>query len=227
MQKAASIILPADCLTGNVRYAHPDARLLVFAKAPIPGRAKTRLAGKLGARGAARLQARLTRHAVSTALSARLAPLQLWCAPRAHAFFSACRREFSLTLHAQHGADLGRRMQSALASALHESNFAVLIGSDCPSLTPLVLRAAFDVLHSGSDVVLVPALDGGYVLIGVRRSAVRLFHGIEWGSAKVLVQTRRRLRQLKLNWVELPALADVDRPEDLRLLNRINLLRNF
>jgi len=58
------------------------------------------LAGKLGARGAARLQARLTRHAVNTVLSARLAPLQLWCAPRAHAFFAACRRDYPLTLHA-------------------------------------------------------------------------------------------------------------------------------
>lgn len=214
-RKVAAALLP-----GDVPHAYPDARLLVFAKAPIPGRAKTRLAGKLGARGAAGLQARLTRHAVTTVLSARLAPLQLWCAPsKAHAFFAACRRDYPLTLHTQHGADLGRRMQSALACALRDCNYAVLIGSDCPSLTPAVLRDALRALQAGSDVVLVPALDGGYVLIGVRRSAVRLFQGIEWGSAKVLAQTRHRLRQLGLRWVELPALADVDRPGDLRGLD--------
>jgi hypothetical protein len=145
----------------------------------------------------------------------------LWCAPSpAHGFFAACRRDYPLTLHAQRGADLGRRMQRALAWTLRDSRYAVLIGSDCPALTPAVLRNAFRALRAGSDVVLVPALDGGYVLIGMRRPAARLFHGIEWGSARVLQQTRRRLRQLGLNWVELPALADVDRPEDLRRMQR-------
>jgi len=203
-------------------FSFPQGRLLVFAKAPIPGHAKTRLAGKLGARGAARLQARLTRHSVKTAVAARLAPLQLWYATRpVHAFFAACRREYPLTLHAQHGSDLGWRMQHALAVALHGSRYAVLMGSDCPALTSAVLKKAFKTLSSGADVVLVPALDGGYVLIGVRHSAARLFQGISWGSEHVLAQTRVRLRRLGLSWVELPPLADVDRPQDLRGLRLI------
>lgn len=203
------------------RYLYPQSRLLIFAKAPIPGRSKTRLAGKLGARGAARLQARLTRQTVTTALRARLAPLQLWCAPSsAHAFFAACRRDYPLTLHRQHGADLGRRMHHALTRALQGCRCAVLIGSDCPTLTPAVLKKAFAVLHDGADVVLVPALDGGYVLIGVRHSAARLFQGITWGSDRVLTQTRRRLRQLSLICVELPVLADVDTPADLMRMKR-------
>lgn len=204
-----------------VRHRYPQSRLLIFAKAPIPGRSKTRLAGKLGARGAARLQARLTRRTVSTALRARLAPLQLWCAPSSkHAFFAACRRDYPLTLHRQHGADLGRRMHHALTHALQANHCVVLIGSDCPAFTPTVLQNAFTALHDGADVVLVPALDGGYVLIGVRRSAARLFQGIRWGSDRVLTQTRHRLRQLNLNYVELPALADVDTPADLMRMKR-------
>ena len=158
---------------------------------------------------------------MTTALRVRFAPLQLWCAPSsAHAFFTACRRDFPLTLHRQHGADLGRRMHHALTRALQGSRCAVLIGSDCPALTPAVLKKAFAALHNGDDVVLVPALDGGYVLIGVRHSAARLFQGITWGSDRVLTQTRRRLRQLRLIGVELPALADVDTPADLMRMKR-------
>jgi len=204
-----------------VRYLYPESRLLIFAKAPIPGRSKTRLAGKLGARGAARLHARLTRQTVTTALRAQLAPLQLWCAPSStHGFFAACRRDYPLTLHRQHGIDLGRRMHHALTRALRGSGSAVLIGSDCPALTPAVLKNAFAALRDGADVVLVPALDGGYVLIGVRRSAARLFQAVRWGSERVLAQTRRRLRQLNLTCVELPALADVDTPADLLRMKR-------
>lgn len=207
-------------------YRYPRSRLLIFAKAPIPGRSKTRLAGKLGARGAARLQARLTRHTVSQALRANLAPVQLWCAPdSAHGFFAACRRDFPLTLRRQHGADLGQRMQHALTRALRESGSAVLIGSDCPALTPAVLGNAFAALRNGADVVLVPALDGGYVLIGVRRSAPRLFQGVQWGSARVLAQTRRRVRQLNLRCVELPALGDVDTAADYLRMKRAGILK--
>jgi len=206
---------------GATQYLYPQSRLLIFAKAPIPGRSKTRLAGKLGARGAARLHARLTRQTVTTALRAQLAPLQLWCAPSStHSFFAACRRDYPLTLHRQHGADLGRRMHHALTRALRGSGSAVLIGSDCPALTPAVLKNAFAALRDGADVVLVPALDGGYVLIGVRRSAARLFQAVKWGSERVLAQTRRRLRQLNLTCVELPALADVDTPADLLRMSR-------
>jgi rSAM/selenodomain-associated transferase 1 len=123
-------------------------------------------------------------------------------------------------LQRQHGADLGRRMAHALKHALRDSQCAVLIGSDCPALTTAVLKNAFTALHDGADVVLVPALDGGYVLIGVSQSAARLFQGITWGSDRVMAQTRRRLRQLSLKCVELPALADVDTAADLLTMKR-------
>lgn len=210
---------------GEGQYRYPRARLLVFAKAPIPGRSKTRLAGKLGRRGAARLQARLTRQVLTMAQGAYLAPLHLWCAPSStHAFFAACRRDYSLSVHRQQGNDLGQRMQHALTRTLRSGRHAVLIGTDCPALTPTLLQQAFHALDDGTDVVLVPALDGGYVLIGMRQAAARLFQGVPWGSDRVLAQTRRRLRQLKLAWVELPAVTDVDTPADLRAMRRAGWL---
>ncbi|MHB8472754.1 MAG: TIGR04282 family arsenosugar biosynthesis glycosyltransferase [Gammaproteobacteria bacterium] len=210
-------------MAANVRHAssnrdpYPRACLLVFAKAPIAGRAKTRLIPKLGARGAARLHARLTRRTLTIAVQAQWASLQLCYSPaRTHGFFQGCRRDFALSLQVQQGDDLGQRMHHALAIALCHYDLAILIGSDCPGLSARVLRAAFKVLRNGSDVVLVPATDGGYVLVGMRHAAARLFHGLDWGSSRVLTQTRRRLKKLQLRWTELAPLADVDRPEDIR-----------
>lgn len=202
-------------------WVFPQAALLVFAKAPIAGRAKTRLIDKLGTRGAARLHARLTRRVLSTARRAHLAPLTLCYSPaRTHGFFHACRRDFALRLQPQHGTDLGQRMHHALAAALRHSECAILIGSDCPALSAAVLRTAFEALCGAADVVLVPATDGGYVLIGMRRAAAGLFQGVEWGSTRVWAQTRRRLKKLRLRWTELAPLNDIDRPADLRHLLR-------
>lgn len=205
----------------STHYVFPEAALLVFAKAPIAGRAKTRLIDKLGAHGAARLHARLTRRVLAVATRARLAPLRLCYSPaRTHGFFHASRRDFALSLRPQHGADLGQRMHHALAAALRHCECAILVGSDCPGLSAAVLRAAFEALRSDADVVLVPATDGGYVLIGMRRAAAGLFQGVDWGSARVLAQTRRRLKKLQLRCMELTPLNDIDRPADLRHLPR-------
>ncbi|MFO1430483.1 MAG: TIGR04282 family arsenosugar biosynthesis glycosyltransferase [Candidatus Competibacteraceae bacterium] len=199
----------------------PQARLLIFAKAPIPGRVKTRLTGKLGAVGAAKLYRRLLRRTLHLAGGASLCPVQLWCAPDTrHGFFQRCRRDYGIGLHRQQGADLGQRMHHALNTVLRRAPYAVLIGADCPSLGPAELQAAFMALAAGRDAVLGPAADGGYVLIGLRRPDGTLFRRIAWGSPAVLTATRRRLRRAGLDWVELPPGWDVDRPADLRRLQR-------
>ena len=200
----------------------PQARLLLFAKAPIPGQVKTRLAGKLGQRGAARLYRRLLYQTLAMVTSTPLCPVQLWCAPDTrHGFFSSCRRDYGVMLRRQQGADLGQRMHHALTTALRSSPYAVLIGGDCPSLGVAELHYALTVLAKGRDAVLGPAADGGYVLIGLRRPYAALFRNIIWGSNTVLAATRRRLRRAGLNWAELPPGWDVDRPADLRWLRRV------
>ena len=199
----------------------PQARLLVFAKAPVPGKVKTRLISKLGARGAASLYKALLQRTLRMATAAHVCPVQLWCVPHPRqAFFIACRRDYRVELHRQRGADLGQRMHHALNATLQNSPYALLIGGDCPALGSAELRFALAALSSGRDAVLGPAEDGGYLLIGLRRPGPDLFSGIAWGGAKVLAATRQRLRRAGLDWVELPLGWDVDRPADVHRLKR-------
>ena len=203
-------------------YEFPTARLLIFAKAPVPGRVKTRLAGQLGSRGAAALYKKLLRRTLSIARAARLCSVELWCAPDGrHGFFIACRREYGVRLRRQCGGDLGRRMNQALNRTLAAHRFAVLIGGDCVSLGAAELRAALTRLATGRDAVLGPARDGGYLLVGLRQPRPALFRGIAWGTPAVLAATRRRLRRSGADWAELSPGWDVDTSADLRRLRRV------
>jgi hypothetical protein len=204
----------------------PEAALIVFARAPEPGRVKTRLVPLLGDKGAARLHARLVKRTLQTAIEARIGPVELCCYPRLSVpFFVQCERQSDIALRLQAGGDLGDRMYRAFKRALRRHPYVVLIGSDCPALRPADLRAAARVLRNGADAVLAPAEDGGYPLIGLRRVSRRLFDGIAWGGPLVLAQTRRRLKALRWRWRELRTLWDVDRPEDVARLRRERLLQ--
>ena len=200
---------------------------MVFAKAPTPGRVKTRLAPALGEVAAAALYRQLAERTLSTAVAAGLGQVELWCAPGTQdAFFAACAERHGVGLRAQGEGDLGTRMARALESALEEGAPALLIGSDCPVFTPEYLRDAAGAMVNGNDAVFGPAEDGGYVLIGLaRRPAVPLFQDIVWGSATVMQETRARLARLNWRWRELATLWDVDRPEDLPRLARLRAER--
>jgi rSAM/selenodomain-associated transferase 1 len=203
-----------------------EVALLVFAKAPQPGRVKTRLVPLLGERGAARLHARLAERAVRTAVAAGLGPVELFCAPHArHPFFAALGRRYRVRLRAQGAGDLGERMYREFARVLRRADAALLTGSDCPALRAADLRTAARALKRGADAVLAPAEDGGYALIGLRRARKSLFRGVDWGSERVMRQTRARLERLCCKWVELRTVWDVDRPEDVARLRRSGLLR--
>lgn len=193
----------------------------VFTRAPVPGEVKTRLIPHLGADGAAALHGRLLRHALHTATASGIGSLQLWCAPdTAHPFLQDCARRFGAQLRAQGTADLGMRMREAISAANAEGHAAVLIGSDSPSLQPQDLRAAAAALEEGCDAAFVPAEDGGYVLVAASQAPAMLFDRIEWGTPRVMAQTRERLMQLGWRWRELPPRWDVDRPEDYERLAR-------
>ena len=168
--------------------------IIVFARAPVPGRAKTRLIPRLGAWGAARLQARLIRHAVATARAARCGPVELHRSER------------------QRGKDLGERMHRALARARRP---AIIIGTDCPELRPADLRRALRLLQAGYRAVLAPAEDGGYALIGMRHASPLPFESMPWGTGGVYAETARRLDAAGWRWRALRTVWDVDRPEDL------------
>ena len=184
--------------------------IIVFAKAPVPGAAKTRLVPALGEWGAARLHARLVRHAVRTALAAGLGRVELH-GTRRHSFFETLGVPFTL----QRGDDLGERMYYALSR--HPG--AILIGTDCPELTVADLRRARRLLQGGCDAVLAPAEDGGYALIGLRTVSAEIFRNIRWGTSSVYDETVKRLERYR--WRALRTVWDVDRPADLARLRSL------
>jgi len=189
-----------------------DSMVIVFARSPLAGQVKTRLVPRLGAERAARLHLQLISTAVRTAQHARCGPVEL------HATQFHSSLVMGVPVRLQHGRDLGERMHHALRGALRRHRRAILVGSDCPSLTPTDLRRAARWLQGGADVVLAPAEDGGYALIGARRIAPQVFAGVPWGSAEVLAQTEANLRRARLDFRLLRTVWDVDRPADLERL---------
>jgi rSAM/selenodomain-associated transferase 1 len=204
-----------------MRRRHPEpVAIAILAKAPIPGLAKTRLIPALGAEGAAALQARLIARAVDTAIAAGTGPATLWASPdESHPDFQSAKTRYGLALARQPNGDLGHRMFTALAAA---HGPALVIGSDCPALTPAHLRACAEALRDGIDAAVIPAEDGGYVLLGTRHPNAHLFVDMPWGTPLVMGETRSRLARLSLAWREPARLWDVDRPEDLARLAEID-----
>jgi len=196
----------------------PVCTIIVFAKAPVAGYAKTRLVPALGADGAANLARRLLETALAAALDAAIGPVELCCAPdERHPAFAGVPRIDASRLTGQGDGDLGTRMARALDRSLRHDAGAIVIGTDAPALDAAYLREAAAALVS-HDAVFGPALDGGYALVGLRRPAPALFEGIAWSTPQVMAQTRERLVRLGLRHAELRALADIDEPDDLRHL---------
>ncbi|MDT8389944.1 MAG: TIGR04283 family arsenosugar biosynthesis glycosyltransferase [Lentisphaeria bacterium] len=195
-------------------------RIIFFTRFPVPGQAKTRMIPALGPAGAARLHRRLAERAVAVARQS--------CLPHGVdatvCFTGGSRRDFRAWLgtgprfRKQRSGDLGERMRQAIAQALADGAAHVLVaGTDVPGISADTLRQAFGRL-ADHDVVLGPAGDGGYYLIGMNRCHPELFTDIDWGSERVAEQTRAAIRHLGLTVAELPILDDVDRPEDLARL---------
>jgi hypothetical protein len=187
--------------------------IAVFARAPVPGQAKTRLIPTLGADGAARLQEQLIARTLATACAVPGSRVTLWVTdePR-HPFIAGVAHRFGVDVQAQVGRDLGERMHHAFAVA---AGPLVLIGTDCPALQPSGLAHAARSLQR-HDVVIQPATDGGYVLIGLVRAQPSLFESIVWGGADVLRQTLQRIEALGLRCERLPVLDDLDTEQDLQ-----------
>lgn len=199
--------------------------VIVFARAPVPGKVKTRLLSSMGALKVTTLHEKLVWTALNTAVKSKVGPVKLWCTPSVnHPFFVKCSNKFQVERLQQTEGDLGRRMANAFMETLTKAPMALLIGTDCPSLTCEDLREAKKILEQGVPAVLSPAEDGGYVLIGLSRYDSVLFEGISWGKESVLEETRERLRQLGWGWQELPTRWDVDRPEDVDRLRREGLM---
>ena len=203
-----------------MHYKYPDAVLIIFCKAPIPGQVKTRLTPFLTQQQAAKVHLELSIRTFNTAISAGLCQIQLWCAPSTeYAFFKTTARKHPLTLHTQSGYDLGEKMHHAFCTTLQKFKHAVLIGCDCPSLSQDDLEESLNALTNNNDVVLAPAEDGGYVLIGLNKPQPELFNNMPWGTSEILTKTRERITERNLDYYELNEHWDVDTPDDLQRLD--------
>ena len=195
-------------------------RILIFVRYPVPGEVKTRLIPVLGPAGAARLHRRMAESVVDAA--------RAWLKSRDDAGITVCCigapvRAFrawlgqDLLYAAQPSGDLGDRMGTAFRTALAHGSAAICIGSDLPFITPAVLARALEDLRD-HDVVLGPADDGGYYLIGMKRFCPELFSNVTWGTERVWEETGRIISRMGLSMARLPMLGDVDRPGDLEMI---------
>ena len=189
-------------------------RVLLFAKAPVPGRVKTRLIPALGEQGAAALAAHMIRHAAGEALAAAVGPVELVAEPDpadpAWVGFVPPGVEVS----AQSSGDIGQRMAAASERTLSKGENAILIGADCPALSASHIRTAAEALDR-HDAFIIPATDGGYVLLALARIDPAIFDGIAWSTSSVLREQLERLDTLGWSVGIGDPLADVDEPEDL------------
>lgn len=194
-----------------------DTLIIIFAKFPARGMAKTRLQPALGLEGASLIAKQLLLHSVEQALATGLS-VELCVSP---APTDLCWQTLglpeSLQWSAQANDDLGLRMLVASQQGLYKFKQVVLIGTDCPSLTPLRIQDAVQQLEQ-SDTVMIPASDGGYVLLGFKQADASLFSDIEWSTASVAAVTRQRIKALSWTLALLDPLHDIDEPADLKHL---------
>ena len=199
--------------------AEPVVTLHLLAKAPLAGQAKTRLIPLLGAEGAAKAHTELLRFCLANACQALPAEqITLWTAlDHHHALFNQLHQEYGVTLRAQPAGDLGARIQAALS---HEPGPSMVMGSDCPSISAnLITHCAAQLAHK--DVVILPAEDGGYGLIGTHDDYPSLFEGIPWGTPEVLSRTREKMASLNLDAAYPATIWDVDHPADWQRWQRL------
>jgi uncharacterized protein len=200
----------------------------IFARAPEPGKAKTRLSPLLGREGAAAFQAALISDALRKVTSLGSIARYLFVLAAGSSGFTLSNpgraRNHKYTLVGQQGTDLGERLQRAFCRMLGRHPRVLVIGTDSPQLSPRTLRQALDELR-WCDAVLGPCPDGGYYLIGLRRLEKGLFLRIRWGTSFAFRDTLQNLVQRHFSCSVLESLPDIDCPSDFRSLSKTLSLR--
>ena len=189
-------------------------RIVIFAKAPVAGRVKTRLIPVLGEVGAARLAQRMLADTVAHALAAGLATPELCATPHPDDSAWAGYLPAGVRLSDQGPGDLGQRLAAAATRVIDSGERILLIGTDCPELDGKRLREAAAQLES-HDAMIHPARDGGYVLLGLARTDPSLFADIAWSTDTVAATTIARIEALGWSLFVGDILSDIDEPADL------------
>lgn len=197
-----------------------DSALVVFARAPRPGKVKTRLALAIGHDAAAKVYSALLTRALELAAASRFRALYLFAADRSELdYFSGRLDQSRWQVRLQCEGDIGQRMGHASERVLSKHEFLVITGSDVADATLTDLNNAHRILsHGSSRIVLGPSLDGGYWLIGLHRPQPALFEGIPWSTGEVCRVTQERIAALGLNLSTLETRHDIDEYDDLAFL---------
>lgn len=191
-------------------------KLLIFTKSPVLGEVKTRLQPDYSPEQSLLVHKKLISHTLEMTKSLKNMDIELCCAPdRNTSFFLECENNYPITLNNQQGDDLGERMAFSLSVSLQTYEKVVVIGTDCPDIDEQYINQAFEALNS-TDVVIGPAKDGGYVLLGLKKFSIDIFNNIPWSTDKVLSKTKQILKNLSWDYKELDEMQDLDRPEDLQ-----------
>jgi len=194
------------------------ARIIIFAKAPQPGFAKTRLIPALGPMGASELACRMLLHMMQQTLLSGAQEIELCTTPEIQdESWRGIPIDSTILTTAQGTGDLGERMARASARASASGQSVLLVGTDCPALDAGLLQTAIADLHT-HDSVMIPTFDGGYALLGFKRFHPTLFEKIHWSTASVAAITQERIKALSWTLKILPMLHDIDEPDDLQWL---------
>lgn len=190
-------------------------KLLIFTKSPVLGEVKTRLQPDYTLEQSLHVHKKLIFNTLALTNEADDIDIELCCTPdRNTSFFLECENNFPIVLSNQEGTDLGEKMAFSLSVALQTCEKVVIIGTDCPEINIDYINQAFEALNS-NNAVIGPAVDGGYVLLGLNQFNITLFKNITWSSKHVLSQTKQALKKLSWSYKELGIMRDLDRPADL------------
>jgi len=204
-------------VTADSSAKQQDTCIILFAKYPAPNKAKTRLQPALGVDGAARMARQLLLHSIEQTIDTGFS-VELCVSPApTNPCWQALDLPDSLRWSAQADGDLGLRMLIASQCALQRFDKVVLVGTDCPSLTTVCIQTAVQQLNQ-YDAVMIPATDGGYVLLGFRQVNENLFSDIIWSTASVAAVTKQRMAALGWTLTLFDPLHDIDEPKDLKHL---------
>ena len=201
--------------------------ILCFCKHPEPGIVKSRLAKDIGNDHAAEIYKLLLDETLKSIYNFE-AEVYLYCYPDVdHPILQQHKEKYKLTLKTQCEGDLGVKMFRAIASHLNENSNVVLIGSDCLEINASYIKKAFESLNSGYEIVLGPAIDGGYALIGANNINESIFQDIAWSTNVVLNQTQEKINDLDWKYSCLNKVRDLDTLEDFQYFSTHNDYQNF
>ena len=205
-------------------YKYPHIRLIMMTRAPVAGQVKSRLAKSIGNRRAAAVYRNMMQAQISKLLAANICPLELHVCPQVrHPFFIAMRRGGVVRVERQQGNNLGSQMHHAIRSGLQRAEAVILIGADVPGISVEQIEQVCTLLSSRDELIIMPADDGGYGLLGMRKVDAGLFRAVHWGTQRVCKQTLRRATQLGINYRLFSSCYDIDYQRDLARLRKLGI----